>query len=320
MGLFEAFADFLSGSVGNNLDNEPEDVRNTKKNLKNLGFFDDETDNEFITKELDSGIKSFQKEKNLKIDGRLFPGGETEREIFKTLEKRNPDDVFGKADDNNGGSVGFGGNVSGVLEIEKPDDDKKTKPFVFVPVPKKKPEFDATRRRVRYGTPPIPNRKPETISPTPKGNEILDFIGKLESSDNYNVIFGNEEKPLTKMTIKEVFKLQKDMIAQGKGSSAVGRYQIRNTTLKETVDKLGIDENTLFDEKLQDQLARSLMERRGFEEYKAGKISAEKLIEGLANEWAALPSNVSNKSRYDGVLNNKALTSFKALKDLLEKP
>ncbi len=317
MGLFGAFADFLTGSVGNNLDNEPEDVRNTKENLSTLGFFDDETDNDFITKEMDSGIQSFQKEKNLKVDGRLFPSGETEREIFKTLEKSNPDDVSGKTDDNNSGSVGFGGNVSGIFEPKERDDDKSTEPFV--PVPRRKPEFDATRRRVRDDIPPIPKRKPETISPKPKGNELLDFIGKLESSDNYNVIFGNEEKPLTKMTIKEVFKLQKDMIAQGKGSTAVGRYQFLKGTLKETVDKLGINENTLFDEKLQDQLARSRLEFRGFEKFKAGKISAEKLIEKLANEWAALPPDASNKSRYDGVLNNKALTSFKALKDLLEK-
>lgn len=179
---------------------------------------------------------------------------------------------------------------------------------------------DATGRMIRDTAPPVPERKPETIAPTPKGNRLLDLIGKLESSDNYNVIYGSEERPLTKMTVREVQKLQQDMIDEGRGSSAVGRYQFLKDTLKEATDKLGINENAIFDEKLQDQLARSRMEHRGFEKYKAGKISTEKLIEGLGSEWASLPPNTSNKSRYDGTLNNKALTDFKTLKDLLEKP
>ena len=61
------------------------------------------------------------------------------------------------------------------------------------------------------------------------------------------------------------------------------------------------------------------MEYRGYEKYKAGKISTEELIKELANEWAALPPDSSNKSRYDGTLNNKALTKFDTLKSLLEK-
>lgn len=61
------------------------------------------------------------------------------------------------------------------------------------------------------------------------------------------------------------------------------------------------------------------MEYRGFEKYKAGKISTEKLIEGLACEWAALPPDASNRSRHHGVLNNRALTTYQALKDVLEK-
>ncbi len=80
-----------------------------------------------------------------------------------------------------------------------------------------------------------------------------------------------------------------------------------------------IVENAIFDEKLQDRLARSRLEFRGFEKYKAGKISTEALIKGLANEWAALPPDASNKSRYEGVLNNRALTKFEILKALLEK-
>ncbi len=76
---------------------------------------------------------------------------------------------------------------------------------------------DATGRRIRDNAPPVPQRKPETIAPTAKGNELLNFIGKLESSDDYNVIYGNQKKPLTKMTIKEVKNLQKEMDAKRHG-------------------------------------------------------------------------------------------------------
>lgn len=178
---------------------------------------------------------------------------------------------------------------------------------------------DATGRMIRANTPPAPKRKPETISPTPKGNELLDLIGKLESSDDYDVIYGNKEKPLTKMTLKDVQKLQKEMYDNGNVSTAVGRYQIKRSTLKEAADKLGVDENELFDKRLQDQLARSRLEYRKFEEYKAGAISTDDFIRELSQEWAAIPVDESNESYHKGVGNNKALTDFKTVKDLLEK-
>ncbi len=187
------------------------------------------------------------------------------------------------------------------------------------PTPERKPEFDATGRMIRDNTPPIPERKPEVISPTRKGNEILDFIGKIESSDNYNVIVGGDKKPLTNMTVKEIYQLQEELINKGK-DSAVGRYQIKNSTLKETVDVLGIDENEIFDEKLQDKMARRLLTKRGYEEFRAGKISTKQFIRELSKEWAAFPEDESNQSYYKGVGNNKALADFKTVKDLLERP
>ncbi len=117
MSFFKVFADFLKGPVGNNLDNDPEDVRTTKKNLRAAGYFDyeDEAENGYITRELDRAIRTFQREKEIREDGRLYPAGETERTIFQTLENKNPGPYF-EAMDDDGGTVGFGGNVSGHLE------------------------------------------------------------------------------------------------------------------------------------------------------------------------------------------------------------
>lgn len=263
-------------------------MRRVRSALEDNGYLDTpERDEEnrplgLVTRELDNSIRSFQRDHDLKKDGRLNPGGETETTLTQTAQQKQQDGVRAWRE-----------------RLAPP------------PKPQKKPEDDHTA--------PIPKRKPEVISPTRKGDELLDFIGKLESSDNYNVIYGHKIKPLTKMTVKEVQRLQKEMYDNGSASTAIGRYQIKRSTLKETIDKLGINENALFDEKLQDQLARQLLKKRGFEKYKAGKISTDALIKELANEWAALPPDASNKSRYEGTLNNRALTTYQTLKDLLEK-
>ena len=343
MAFFSAFADFLTGPVGNGLQNTPKDIRNTKRNLSRSGFFNDETENDFITAEMEKSIRHFQRARGLKEDGKLLPGGETEREIFKTLERRDPGPFLGHAVDG-GGYVGFGGNVSGTLE-RKPRHHGQSafSPSAFTgrkldigllgsagnnqraQANSRPVEFDATGRMRRDNVLPIPRRKPaipdrksETIAPTSKIDEILDFVGKIESSDNYNVIVGGKEEPLTQMTIREVRQLQRKRKAQNLGT-AVGRYQIVIERLDDLIRWMDLDEDIIFDENLQDQMGRELLRRRKFEEYKAGKITTKQFIGKLAKEWAALPKDESNKSHYDGVGNNKALTDFKTLKNLLEK-
>lgn len=70
------------------MDNDPGDVRKAKNNLKNAGYMDDdvqEIENPFIIRKMDEGIKAFQKENGLKIDGIMKPRGETERGLFEAL-------------------------------------------------------------------------------------------------------------------------------------------------------------------------------------------------------------------------------------------
>ncbi|HPF77938.1 MAG TPA: hypothetical protein PLF01_01480 [Alphaproteobacteria bacterium] len=177
---------------------------------------------------------------------------------------------------------------------------------------------DATGRIIRDKNPPLPTRKPETISPTAKGNALLDFIGKLESSDNYNVLVGGEKASLTKMTVKEVQELQRERKKKRLGTPA-GRYQIKDEKLNDLVRWMGINENEIFDEKLQDQMGRELLRRRGFEKFKSGEINTKEFIRHLAKEWAALPKDETNESHHKGKSNNKALTTFEKLRELLEK-
>jgi muramidase (phage lysozyme) len=195
--------------------------------------------------------------------------------------------------------------------------------MIEIPKPSRKPRhksemnlFDLAKKIKA----PKPKEKPKNI-PVKKYNvedKLLDVIGKLESSDNYNIIFGNKEKPLTKMTIKEIYDLQQKMEDEGSVSTAVGRYQFINKTLREIMKKQNIKEDDLFDERVQDQLAKAKMRERGLDSFEKGKISTEEFIKKLSNEWAAIPENSNNKSAHHSKI-NRSLIDFHKLKSLLEE-
>lgn len=144
---------------------------------------------------------------------------------------------------------------------------------------------------------------------------LLDVVAKAESKGNYNAYFGNVSNlsvDFTKMSIAEVMQWQSDFVKQGNASSAVGKYQIIDTTLAGLVRQLGLDASQLFDKQTQDRLAIALLERRGAENYINNEITREEFAANLAKEWAGLPKVIGenpNKSYYasDGL--NKAHVS-----------
>lgn len=140
MSAFDFFSGLLHSSVGNNMDNDPEDIRKTKSNLKNAGYFNvhnEKIDNPIFTRTMNEGIKAFQKDKGLKVDGIIKPFGETERELFETLTYRKAEDVFSTSA-SRAGSIGFGGNISGTLRVY---------PKNNFPAPERKPIFTAQQRK-----------------------------------------------------------------------------------------------------------------------------------------------------------------------------
>jgi conjugal transfer mating pair stabilization protein TraG len=152
---------------------------------------------------------------------------------------------------------------------------------------------------------------------------LLDTIAKGESRGNYNAHFGNANNTairFTDMSVGEVLKWQEDFIGQGNPSSAVGKYQIVNTTLKGLVNQLGISQEAKFDEKLQDQMAVALLERRGATEYMTDQLTREEFAANLAREWAALPKITHpnpERSYYAGDgLNKEQVTIDEILKAL----
>ena len=74
----------IAGSVGKNMKNDAEDVRQTRHNLKAVGMPADDdaqaqdgTESGFITHGLDTGLKRLQRKHGLREDGVMTPDGET---------------------------------------------------------------------------------------------------------------------------------------------------------------------------------------------------------------------------------------------------
>ena len=66
MTAFGNFMHSLRASIGNGLNNEPNDIRTTKDRLSTAGYLDEEPRNDFITRDTDTAIRSFQRDHNLK--------------------------------------------------------------------------------------------------------------------------------------------------------------------------------------------------------------------------------------------------------------
>lgn len=159
---------------------------------------------------------------------------------------------------------------------------------------------------------------PSTFTP------LLDLIASVESKNNYNAYFGNagnKKIKFTEMTIGEVMQWQKEFVKQGNASSAVGRYQIIDTTLAGLVKELSIDTQQLFDKSMQDKLAATLLTRRGVEAYVNKELTKHEFAANLAKEWAALPQTIGKNpqaSYYaaDGL--NRALVSVERVLKAIE--
>lgn len=149
-----------------------------------------------------------------------------------------------------------------------------------------------------------------------KYEPLLNLIGKTEGTDRgqcYQAVCAYDETlgygaytdgpvDLTSMTLREIDRLQTKMLRHPKNkwnSSAVGRYQIVRTTLRSLKKQLGLPDNTLYDEAMQDSLAIQLLRQRGVDRWLQGKLSESALINNLAKEWASLPT-INDKSYYGG--------------------
>lgn len=139
--------------------------------------------------------------------------------------------------------------------------------------------------------------------------DILNYIGGKESRGNYNILVGGKTNPnLTNMTIAEVLAYQKTMKAQGHESTAVGKYQIIQGTLRGLVNSGYAKLDDKFDARTQDNLAEGLLKQRGLDSFLSGKMSTDQFADNLSKEWASLPYH-TGASFYAGVGSNRSLGS-----------
>jgi muramidase (phage lysozyme) len=155
---------------------------------------------------------------------------------------------------------------------------------------------------------------PGQIDPTAY-TPLLNTIAAGESGGNYNAYYGhggNTDIQFTDMTVDQVLAWQKQYVAGG----SVGRYQIIRPTLEGLVAELHLDTEAKFTPALQDQLAITLLERRGAIAYAHNKLSQQAFTANLAKEWASLPRMTGPdpaKSYYAGDGINAARVSIPAV-------
>ena len=190
--------------------------------------------------------------------------------------------------------------------------------------PQGQPQPSGTARpaqvRPEGQAPTAPSAAPARVG---EARNLLDLIGKVESGGNYNAVVGNAKQSavdFSTMTLKEVADYQRQMKAQGKESTAVGKYQMISSTLAGSAKELGLNpETTKFTPEVQDQLAMHLLKRRGYDKVISGQISKEQFATNLSKEWASLPKDQTGKGYYDGVGSNRSLVSFDTVAKAIDK-
>lgn len=148
-------------------------------------------------------------------------------------------------------------------------------------------------------------RRKQLDNQLPSGDNrrrLLDLIGQGESRGNYNALVGGGTADLTNMTVAQVQEFQKTMLAKGRPSTAVGKYQMIAETLGLQMKKAGLDPTTTkFDQKTQDLLAQQLIDQAGY-----GKKDPATVMRNLSGTWASLPKDMSGRGTYDGFNTNQA--------------
>lgn len=160
---------------------------------------------------------------------------------------------------------------------------------------------------------PRPQRL-DTLVYRPNGtvaSRLRDLIASAEAGRaGYDAVqHGARIKPSkfpTQMTIGEIYAWIKATPGQ---PHAIGRYQFIPATLRQLVNRAGLDPRTRFSPQVQDQLGDLLLADAGLAKVQTGKITQRAFMLNLAKIWAGLPTP-SGRSYYHGYAGNKATMSY----------
>ena len=148
------------------------------------------------------------------------------------------------------------------------------------------------------GFPEVPAPSPGSGGGGGRWKPLLDLIHSVESStdkknngyDAQNGAPGGVRPGLSQMTIGEIAR---------NAPGASGRYQQMPQFLLGRAKAAGFNEKTIFSAAVQDTLAIKLIEGRGGNSWLSGKMKTEDFMQGLADEWAAIP-NAYGQFSYPG--------------------
>jgi muramidase (phage lysozyme) len=118
--------------------------------------------------------------------------------------------------------------------------------------------------------------------------------GKTDPAVQYETIIGHNQrhldKPLTQMTVDEIIAASDSWRKRFKTTSgAAGAYQIIKPTLVQLKKDLGLKGSEKFSPALQDLMGQVLCQKRGADQFLAGKLSLNAFGNNLAREWASFP-------------------------------
>lgn len=126
------------------------------------------------------------------------------------------------------------------------------------------------------------------------------------------------------MTVDEILALQnsdeyrefsKGIV--GRTATPVGKYQIVGTTLAALKRRMGLTGNEVFTPRLQDQMFRELLRGRGYEDFRAGKIDINTLMDRLMKEWEGLEKDSMARQQLEDQL--KTIAAQDKLQELQDR-
>lgn len=149
------------------------------------------------------------------------------------------------------------------------------------------------------------------LTPGDQEASLLSLIRKHEARGNYNAVFGNANSDfdLSQLTVDEILAQQQEARKRGAKSTAIGAYQFIYKTLRGLKAEMGLTGNEKFTPELQDKMGVALLNRRGLQSFRAGRISKKQFALSLSQEWAALPNPNTGRSFYAGDGLNRSLVS-----------
>ena len=143
--------------------------------------------------------------------------------------------------------------------------------------------------------------------------QLLDLIAVPESHGNYNAWYDHVDQnqvDLSTLTLDEVRTFQQQLLEDGNGGSAIGRYQFIPSTLEDLSDRLGLSGSERFTPAVQDRLALMLARDAGVNDWMGGALPTDTFAYNLSRIWAGLPKDASNQSYFQGVGDNAARIDY----------